>query len=135
MNTPPLFPGPPVVLYDGDCGWCRGWAGWLYGRDRQHRLRFAPLSGPTASLLGAPLPPDSLVLARHGAHGVVLETHARAVLQAAALLGGPWRLAALAARLPRWLIDPPYRAVARRRHRLPPVPCRLPEPGDGRHLP
>lgn len=131
-----LFPGPPVLLYDDACGWCRGWSGWL--AERASTLRLAPLSGETArALLPDGAPSDTLVLVHTNANEVIRDTRSRALLLALATLGGPWRLAGWIACLPRWLIDPPYLLLARHRHRLAgSAPrCPLPSTKESRHLP
>jgi len=111
----------PIVLYDGGCGWCTGWAGWLCRRDRRERFRLAPLDGETARrLLDGPPPKDTMVLVVPRAGGPPERlTESDAVLGVLKRLGGPWRAFALLAFVPRPLRDAAYRQVARRRHALP----------------
>ena len=61
-------------------------------------------------------------------HGERVEVRAAAVMRAAKYLGGPWRLAALGAAVPRPLRDAVYDLIARHRHRLfgDPAQCYLP---------
>jgi predicted DCC family thiol-disulfide oxidoreductase YuxK len=116
--------GRALFLYDGVCALCNGVVRFLIRRDRQDRLRYAPLQ----SSLGRE------VLARFGIStfpdGVVLVTDAltpnerlcqRSDAGAASLqlLGQPWRLAGrVLALVPRPLRDWSYGIVARFRYRL-----------------
>ncbi len=119
--TPPAIPNadtPLLLLFDGDCGWCLGWARWL--APRADGIAFAPLSGPTARGFLTAIPTDTLVVIqyRKNAPAEIL-THARAVLRVMDRMGGRWSLAAtLGRRLPGQLADWLYRRVARNRHRL-----------------
>jgi predicted DCC family thiol-disulfide oxidoreductase YuxK len=128
---------PRIVLYDGACALCTGSVAWLVARDRGGLLRFAPLQGPTAARLRArdariPAGLDGVVLVEDGG----VELRSRALLRAVRHLPPPWRWASSLGVLPAWLLDPPYRLVARLRHRLrrPGRACHLPA-GDGRFLP
>lgn len=110
----------PLVLYDGTCGWCTGWAGWLCRRDRRDIFRLAPLDGETARrVLDGPPPPDTMVLvlpAPEGAPRRLVESDA--VLGVLGRLGWPWRALAVLRVVPRPLRDAAYRSIARRRHAL-----------------
>lgn len=109
----------PVVLYDGSCGWCTGWAGWLCRHDRAGTFRLAPLEGETARrLLDGPPPPDTMVLVLHGPDGPRRLMESDAVLGVLRRLGWPWRALGVFGIVPRSLRDAAYRWMARRRHRL-----------------
>lgn len=123
---------PPIVFYDGVCGFCNVWVDFLLRRDPQGRLMFAPLQGATARRL---LSPDEI----EHLHSLILWTPQRAYRQSAAVvrilwtLGGVWRL--IAGLL--WLIPLPlrnggYRLVARHRYRLfgKKETCRMPAPQE-----
>ena len=115
---------PDVVLYDGVCGLCDGFARFVLPRDRAGRFRFAALQGPAAR--------D--ILARHGKDATALDTvyvvapdaaggerllaKSRAVLHVLRALGLPWSAAGVAALLPTPLLDAAYDVVARARYRL-----------------
>jgi predicted DCC family thiol-disulfide oxidoreductase YuxK len=112
----------PVVLFDGDCGFCNASVMWLIRRDRRVLLRFAPLmSGAAKDLLAArgitsaESLGDTMVLIDHrGVH-----TRSTAALRIGQQLGQPWRtLAAIGLTLPRVLRDSIYRLIARHRTRL-----------------
>jgi predicted DCC family thiol-disulfide oxidoreductase YuxK len=114
-----------VLFYDGGCGLCHLSVRALLAFDRRGALAFAPLEGGTFRELvpeaeRAALP-DSLVLRTADGR---LQVRSAAVLESLALLGGPARWLAAAARvLPRPLADRLYDAVARVRRRLFPSPA------------
>lgn len=111
---------PPVLVFDGDCGFCTASARWL-----EHRLRPGVDVTPGASadldrlgLTGADVAsaawwvqPDGT---RHRGHRAIAEA-------LAASSSWVWRLAGRLLRVPplRWLGRPVYAVVARNRHRLP----------------
>lgn len=101
---------------------------FLFDKDANHALRFAPLQGEAAK---RHLPAerrenlDSIVLWRDGE----LLDRSTAVLTALALTGGPWKaVAAVALAVPRGVRDAVYGWVAKRRYRWfgRSETCRLP---------
>jgi predicted DCC family thiol-disulfide oxidoreductase YuxK len=136
-SPPPLPDTAPLVFYDGQCGLCDRSVRWLLRRDRDGRLRFAPLQGTTAAALLAYGPRSNLttlvLLDKDGVH-VRSEAAIRAVIH----LGGAWRLAHVLRSVPRRMRDRAYDLVARRRHRWfgRVEHCHLPEPDQrSRFLP
>lgn len=109
-----------VLLYDGECRYCRNWADRLRRMDKAGAITVLP-AAERDSLPGVPfIEPGALEQAVH----LVLpdgrvETGSAAIL---AILGRlpRWRWAAAVFRLPgaAWLADKAYRWVAARRHRL-----------------
>ena len=114
-----------LVFYDGVCGLCDGFVKFLLKRDRDGRFIFAPLQGALAREL---LPAHGIDPAELGSVVVVIGwqssaqrvfTRSRAVLEAAASLGGGWaRAAAMARIVPQALADVFYGLVARYRYRV-----------------
>ena len=114
-----------LVFYDGVCGLCDGFVRFLLKRDRDARFRFAPLQGDLAR---AALPSHGIDPAELSSVVVVtgwqsaderVFTRSRAVLEAAALLGGAWSsAAALGHIVPQPLADFFYGLVARFRYRV-----------------
>ena len=111
--------GGPILVFDGVCVLCNGWVRFLLRHDTRARYRFAAMQGDSGRALLArhgldPDDPASLLLVDEaGAHTDTVAI--RRVLQG---LGGGWRLpAAVIGALPRALIDPVYRFVARNRYR------------------
>ena len=114
----------PVVFYDGGCGLCHRAVRFALARDREGRLRFAPLGGATFQEVVDPAAraalPDSLVL-RTADGRLLTRTSALAVVLGE--LPGPWPLLGRLLRLvPRPLRDLVYDAVAKVRRRVFPKP-------------
>lgn len=131
----------PLVLFDGECGFCDASVQWLLDHDRAGALHFAPLQGPTAAAVLARHPElpaglDSLVLVEQGTTGERVFFNSGAPLRIAAMLPWPWRVGSWLAVLPRGLTDWGYRQIARRRHLLAgkPASCRLPSPDQRARL-
>jgi predicted DCC family thiol-disulfide oxidoreductase YuxK len=112
-----------VIVFDGVCVLCNGWVRFLLRHDRRQRYRFAPMQGPVgrALLAGNGLDPDDpvsfLLIEYDRGPAPRVSTDTAAILRVVAGLGGAWRLARIAALVPRRLRDPLYRVVARNRYR------------------
>jgi predicted DCC family thiol-disulfide oxidoreductase YuxK len=122
----------PIVFFDGVCGFCNYSVNWLLVRDPGHRLRFAPLQGPTAALK---VPDDirnrldTLVFLRDGRIYIRTAAVARILMT----LGGRWWIfGAMLWIIPFPLRDLGYRIVARLRYRLfgKRDSCRMPSPSE-----
>jgi len=115
----------PILLYDGVCGLCNRFVQFVLRRDRNDFFRFASLQSALAAG----------ILARHGVSPTDLDTvyvvinsdlpdesllsRSDAVLFVLKQLGTPWRAAAVSLQLlPKFLRDPAYNAIARRRYRI-----------------
>lgn len=119
-DTPPgIGPQDEVVLFDGVCKLCNGWAKFLIRHDHQRRFRLASVQSPQGQALlewyGMPTDEyETLVLIRDG------RAHVRsdAILR---ILGGlplPWRLGVVGRVIPRLIRDWLYDRIARNRYRL-----------------
>lgn len=125
----------PVVLFDGDCGFCNATVRWSIRRDPLARLRFAPLRSATARRAVALADPhtdfdalpDTIVLVDRGG----VHTASTAVLRMLRHLRFPYPALSLALIVPRPLRDAAYRILARNRHRWfgQGDECPLPPPG------
>lgn len=115
---------PPVLLYDGDCGFCDGTVQFVLRHDRAGTMRFAPLQGELAREVVARHPElsqiDSLVLLERDAvsGGDRISVRSEATLRVATYLGGLWWAAVLLRVVPRSLRDWTYDVFARYRYRL-----------------
>ena len=111
----------PVLIYDGDCGFCTQSARRVARRDRRHVITVLPWQ--TAGLLAATGLSEDQVNAAAWYVDVQGRQHrgAAAVNAALAALGGVYRPLSLLYRLPglRQIEDAVYAWVARNRHRLP----------------
>lgn len=119
---------PPLLLYDGACGFCARSVQFLLRHEGPRRdLRFASLGGATGRRIRSAHPGlmdgDSMVWYE----GDRASVRSEAVLRAARYLGGVWGgLAALGRLLPPPLSDGLYRLVASHRHRLAGARCVVP---------
>lgn len=124
---------PCIVLFDGECNVCNRTVDFLLRRDRERRLRFAPLQSDAGRQLLARfgLPADRLdtvVLVE----GDRFWTRSTAFLQALRRLPFPWPLASALRLVPRPLRDRAYDAFARNRYRWfgRRETCRVPAPDE-----
>jgi predicted DCC family thiol-disulfide oxidoreductase YuxK len=113
------IPQGPLVLYDGDCGFCAKSVRFILAHERDHDIRFAPLQGETVARLRSHYPRipaaiDTMVYVGGGR----AYFRSRAVLHAAKHLHAPWRWAYGLRFLPSFLLDIGYRALAAVRHRI-----------------
>lgn len=118
-----------MIVFDGTCVYCSGFARLVARFDRKDRFRFVTAHSP----LGQRLYRD------HGLDPVAMETNIvildgqsyvkmAAFAAVMAALGWPWRGLALLGRLPQWLADPLYDMIARNRYRLGRQACVVPTP-------
>ncbi|MCS4311474.1 putative DCC family thiol-disulfide oxidoreductase YuxK [Pseudomonas sp. BIGb0381] len=129
--APLLKPGETVVLFDGVCKLCNGWARFLIRHDRQRRVRLAAVQSPEGQALlawaGLPLDQfDTLAVIRDRHYWV----RSDAVLEIIAQLPRAWRPLRLLRGIPRVLRDWAYDRIARNRYRLfgKYDTCLLPDP-------
>lgn len=121
----------PIYVFDGACVLCNGFVRFLLAHETAPELRFAAMQSSAGKALmeRAGLPaddPDSVILIE----GDRIDYGARAVLRALRLMRLPWRWIAVLAKLPAGLLEPPYRLLARNRHRFGrPSSCAVAEPG------
>ena len=111
-----------TLLYDGSCGLCAKSVQFVLSHERTDRsLRFAPLQGPTAAAIVEAHPElrnvDSVILAEEDEYGQRVFVRSAAVRRILRYVGGPWRIpAAVAAIVPRFVLDGAYDIVARTRY-------------------
>ncbi len=129
--APLLKPGETVVLFDGVCKLCNGWARFLIRHDHDRRVRLAAVQSPEgqALLAWAGLPLDQL-----DTLAVIRDRHywerSEAVFEIIAQLPARWRPLLLLRAIPRFLRDWAYDRIARNRYRLfgKYDTCLLPDP-------
>jgi predicted DCC family thiol-disulfide oxidoreductase YuxK len=109
----------PMLIFDGDCGFCTTSARFIERRISSH-AEFRPYQNTDLHALG--------ITERRADHEVLWVSPDRRVFggaQAVAKLlidaGGPWRPLGLAMRVPpiRWIAHGVYHLVSVNRHRLP----------------
>jgi len=110
----------PVLLFDGDCGFCRDWVRRLQRWDRRDAIDYVP-SQERERIAGLPpLREDALARAIHlVAPDGTVTAGARTLPVLGRYLPSGWLLRAVVA-FPGalWIGDRVYAWVARRRHRL-----------------
>ncbi|MFZ5891368.1 MAG: thiol-disulfide oxidoreductase DCC family protein [Myxococcota bacterium] len=132
----------PVLLYDGDCGFCATSVQFVLRHDKRSRaLRFAPLAGELGEQVRREHPElagvDSMIWYEPGASAGTVRVRSEALLALLGYLGGGFRvLARLGRVVPRRLRDSAYAAFAARRKRFGGELCLMPTPEErARFLP
>jgi predicted DCC family thiol-disulfide oxidoreductase YuxK len=124
-----------LLLYDGTCGICHRTVQWILAADPEGRFCFAPLQGATAAAVRRrhpelPTDLDSVIYVEREAGAEHAYARSDAVFRIAARLDRAPAWIGWAARLPRWLTDLGYRALAWNRHRLSRALGACPLPSD-----
>jgi predicted DCC family thiol-disulfide oxidoreductase YuxK len=130
----PSFPDDrPVIIFDGMCVFCSGFAHFIIRRDRHRRFRFLAAQTPTGEALYRhfgldPVAFNTNILLQDGSAWLFSEGSIRIFEQ----LGFPWRLMSAARLIPRPVRDRLYDFVARNRLRWFGVrtSCFLPDPAE-----
>lgn len=117
--APLLAPGETVVLFDGVCKLCNGWAKFLIRHDRHQRIRLATVQSPEGQALlawaGLPLNEfDTMAVIRDRHYWVQSE----AFFEVVAHLPGGWPALRVLRIVPRPLRDWLYNRIAFNRYRL-----------------
>jgi predicted DCC family thiol-disulfide oxidoreductase YuxK len=111
-----LEPRALLVLYDGECPFCRACARWVARRDRRNRLALEPYQETGDPRVTAQLR-QACQSALHVIHpGGEVDRAGRAVVVVLASLG--WPVGWLRHRPFAWLIEAGYWPIARNRGRL-----------------
>ncbi|WCM27265.1 DCC1-like thiol-disulfide oxidoreductase family protein [Sphingomonas sp. QA11] len=109
----------PVIVFDALCVLCSANAQFVLKHDRREHFRLASMQGEAGAALYRrfgidPANPETIILV----DGDAVRRDSDAVLAIYAVLGWPWRAAAVLRLVPRFLRDPVYRLIARNRYRL-----------------
>ena len=109
---------PPLLVYDGSCGFCSRAVQFILRHERRHDLKFVPRDSPLGQNLRRQFhleQVESLLWITDGKACI----ESTAVLRAAKYVGGIWALlAAMGSLVPAPLRDWGYRWIARNRRRL-----------------
>lgn len=119
MQPPFIQADERVVLFDGVCKLCSGWAKYLIRHDIEQRFRLASVQSKEGQALlewgGLPLDHfDSMALIENGQ----MLLRSDAVLRIFAQLPGPWRYLKWLRLIPRPVRDWCYNRIALNRYRL-----------------
>lgn len=127
----------PILVYDGDCGFCTRSVQFVLQHDTRGTVRFAARDGEAGRAVRERHPHlktvESLLWVETRDGREVVAIYSDAVLQTARYLGGIYGvLGALGARVPRVLRDPVYNLIARIRTRIMggAAACHLPAPHE-----
>jgi predicted DCC family thiol-disulfide oxidoreductase YuxK len=105
-----------LVLFDGECGFCQFWVRFMINRDPREHLLFAPLqSDLAANILNSASEIDryeTIIFYQDGR----IYYYSEAALRIASELCFPWNLFGVLRLTPRFIRDPIYRFIAKRRH-------------------
>ena len=117
--VPAFADDKPVIIFDGQCVFCSGWARFVLAVDRKARYRLLPAQSPLGEALYRhfgldPANYETNILLEDG----VATFKADGSIRMAVGLGFPWSLAAVFRALPRAWRDGLYDLVARNRYRL-----------------
>lgn len=117
--APHLAPGETVVLFDGVCKLCNGWAKFLIRHDRDQRVRLATVQSPEGQALlswaGLSVEAfDTMAVIRDRQYWV----RSDAFFEVVAHLPAPWPALRLLRLIPRGLRDWAYDRIALNRYRL-----------------
>ena len=121
---------PPIadlIVFDGACVFCSGFARFMARHDRAERFRFVTAQSATGQAL----------YLQHGLDPEAMETNIvivdgqphvkmRAFAAAMRSLGWPWRALAITSAIPQPLSDRLYDGIARNRYRFGRRTCPLP---------
>jgi predicted DCC family thiol-disulfide oxidoreductase YuxK len=116
----PKFPDErPIIIFDGYCAMCSGFARFVLRHDRRGLFRLVPAQSALGRALYVhygldPVDYETNILLENG----VAWFKAEGSIRTAERLGLPWRLAAAARLLPRAWREALYDAVARNRLRI-----------------
>jgi predicted DCC family thiol-disulfide oxidoreductase YuxK len=133
-QTVPSFPDDrPIIVFDGKCVLCSGFARFILRADRHARLRLMAAQTPLGEALYRhyrldPLNYETNILLEHGRAAFKSEASIRIF----EILGLPWSLVAVVRLLPMPLRDRLYDIVARNRLRWFGArdTCYLPDPSQ-----
>ncbi|MEM0985483.1 MAG: DCC1-like thiol-disulfide oxidoreductase family protein [Pseudomonadota bacterium] len=121
--------GSDLIVFDGTCVFCSGFARFIAKHDTQQRFRFVTAHSPTGRQLyeAHGLDPDLMET------NIVIvdgEAHIRMAAFAAAMsaLGWPWKALSVVNVLPRGILDWVYDRMAKNRYRFGRRACPVPSP-------
>jgi predicted DCC family thiol-disulfide oxidoreductase YuxK len=118
-NVPSFPDDRPIIIFDGFCALCSGWANFVLRHDPHGRFRLASAQSPLGYALYVhygldPKDYETNILIEEGRAWFKSEGSIRM----AEGLGWPWKLAAVFRILPRVVRDPMYEFIARNRLRF-----------------
>ena len=106
-----------IIIFDGQCNFCNGWARFVVKRDRRQRFHFAAAQSKSGAqmLRERSYPTDYLktIVLIDGARSFEMS---EAIIRVICSMGGIWSAAWLLMIIPKRIRDAGYSAFARRRY-------------------
>jgi len=126
-----VWTGPPLVLYDADCGFCAASVRVMAGRWFLARVTAEPYQAQDLPRLR--LTVDNCAAALHVLDGADVHVGGAAIARILRSSRAPWPLVGRLLALPgvRWVTERCYRFVAKNRHALPGGTASCEMPPDG----
>lgn len=117
-----------VVFYDGDCGFCNFWVGWILKNDYKNKFLFSALQSYLGQkfLKERNLEPENLSTLYLFSPGKFYLKKSTAVLKIATILGGRFSLMGIFKIIPTFLRDKVYDLIAKNRQKIASAKCYLP---------
>jgi predicted DCC family thiol-disulfide oxidoreductase YuxK len=117
-----------VVFYDGDCGFCNFWVGWILKNDHKDRFLFSALQSPFGQnfLKERNLELQNLSTLYLFSPGKFYLKKSTAVLKIATILGGKFSAMEVFKIIPTFLSDLVYDLIAKNRQKISSAKCYLP---------
>ncbi len=129
--VPPFADGKPIIIFDGYCALCSGWAAFVLRHDHEGKYRLLSAQSPLGHALYVhysldPQDYETNILIEDG----VASFKSESSIRMAEGLGFPWTLAAIFRILPLTWRDRLYETIARNRLKWfgKRVTCYLPDP-------
>jgi predicted DCC family thiol-disulfide oxidoreductase YuxK len=126
------FKNKYIVFYDGDCGFCNFWVGWILKNDRKNKFLFSALQSSFGQqfLKDRNLEYQNFSTLYLFAPGKFYLKKSTAVLKIAAILGGKFLLMGIFKIIPTVLNDKIYDLIAKNRQKIASEKCYLPTPEE-----
>lgn len=118
-----------LIVFDGHCVFCSGFAQFMTRHDTARRFRFVTAHSPTGQVLYRhhDLDPEEMET-----NIVIIDgkayTHMHAFAAAMRTLSWPWKIASIMGLLPDAISKPAYLFIARNRYRFGRRACPMPSP-------
>lgn len=121
-----------IVFYDGDCGFCNFWVGWILKNDLKNKFLFSALQSDFGQkfLRERNLEVQNLSTLYLFSPGKFYLKKSKAVLKIASVLGGRFSLLEVFKIIPTFLSDKVYDIVANNRQKIASAKCYLPTPEE-----
>jgi len=103
-----------LILFDGYCNLCSGWAKFVLKHDKQNNFLFSTQQSDTGKRLLKNIREDTIVVIE----GENIFTKSDAVFRIFSVIGYPWKLLLILKAVPKGIRDFIYDLIARRRYSI-----------------